>query len=55
MDKEESKVKIVKNARVEATEKGWDNFKLRKVGDVFNYSGPLGSWMKVLPKIKKGK
>lgn len=48
-------VKMLKNARVKATKIGWDNVKLRKVGEVFNYSGPLGSWMKVIPKTKKSK
>ena len=55
MSDEESKPKMVKNVSVKALKKGWDNVKLRKKGEIFPYTGPLGTWMEVIPKSRKTK
>ena len=39
--------------KVKAIKVGWDNIKLRKVGEVFDYSGPMGSWMEEVKVPKK--
>ena len=35
-------------AKVMATERGHDNICVREPGDVFDWSGPLGPWMKLV-------
>ena len=39
--------------KVRATAKGWDGARLRQEGDVFDYSGKLGSWMEEVEVPKK--
>ena len=39
--------------KVKALKVGWDNVALRKVGEVFDYDGPLGSWMEVVKVPEK--
>ena len=44
--------RVVENVAVRALATGYASGEVRKPGDVFGYSGPVGSWMEVLDGVK---
>jgi hypothetical protein len=42
-------------AKVKAIQEGYDGIQIRKKGDIFDFEGPLGTWMEAVDKKEESK